>query len=223
MRSLLAFAVIVFVSSSALQAQLPDESEVVRKSDWDGMRKIAVEAQKAGDNDLAKRKFLEAWSYASFWAVYDPRRENSGSNRASGIKGMETIRTAAAGLGLDETFRELDQIRAENPPQVFSGGKDNTGLWHVEKDQFFTLKQHGSYVVGTLEIEMRKGEKVVLKLEGKGFDGSKMQVELSTPGNPKAGRLVGELTLNGNRLAGTLKNPASGGELPWGIDRAWVK
>ena len=86
------------------------------------------------------------------------------------------------------------------------------------------MKQSGSYVVGTLEIIMRGGEKLVMKLEGKGFDGTKMQVEISTPSHPKAGRLVGELTLDGNRLSGKLKNPAgNGAELPWGIDRAWVK
>lgn len=214
-------SIITIFAISSAHCQVPDEAEVLRKRDWDGMMKIAIAAQKSGDTDLAKRKFLEAWNFASHCAIYNPANRDSGSNRAQALAGMQAIRTAGAGLGLDDTFRQLDAIRAENPPKVFSGGQQNTGWWHVERDEFFTLKQDGSRVAGTAEIITGKGESIVFKFEGREFNGTTMQVELTVVGDPRNARLVGQLTLNGNRLSGQLKNTLGGGPIEWGITRAW--
>jgi hypothetical protein len=200
---------------SSASAQLPDESTVIRNRDWQGMLTIADAARKSGDTDLAKRKYLEAWTFASFWAVYDPITANSGSRRDYGIQGMVAIRTAGGGVGLDATFEELTQILAENPPKVFSGGPKNYGLWRLNGG-LVNLTQNGGAVRGSVEGEAGT------TFEGSEFDGRTMRVELTVQINPRVrARSVGVLTFNGNQLTGRIDDDQGHGSLVITLSRAW--
>jgi hypothetical protein len=202
-------------------AQLPDESVVVRNSDWSGMLALANAARMKGDLDLAKRKYLEAWTYARFWAVYNPADRNSGSRRTSGEEGMRQIRRAGAGVGLDDTFRELDDILAEAPPKVLSGGKNNYGLWREEgHDWVWNLKQNGGAISGKRDSDSPLTANDTF--EATGFDGTRMQVVLTynLPGKGKRQmRFTGELTFDGNRLTGKLRG--EGREIEYVLVRNW--
>ncbi len=212
-------AVLVLASTSDAFAQ-PEESAVVKARDWKGMTEIAAAAQKSGDVDLAKRKYQEAWNYAMFWTVYDPNDRDSGSRRADGMHGLQKIRDAAGGLGLGDTFRQLDDLRAEKVPLVFSGGAKNIGVWRDDENHLFTLKQTGARVTGRHE-DPESGFAIIF--EGREFNGTTMQIvaDISVGGKvDPVHRLTGELTLDGNRLHGKVRNP-KGGTNTFELIRTW--
>jgi hypothetical protein len=219
-RSALLLSFLFLAAASQLSAQTPDESAVVRDRDWHGMLSIANAARAASDSDLARRKYLEAWSYARFWAVYNPTERDSGSRRASGMEGMTRIRAAGTGLGLDSTFAELDGIQSENPPKVFSGGKNNYGLWREEgHDWVWNLSQHGGAVRGKRDGGSRLTANDTF--EATGFDGTRMQVVL-TYNLPRGAtmRCTGELTYDGTRLRGKI-NDGMGHTIDYVLIRNW--
>jgi hypothetical protein len=219
------FAVIVaLMSLSGARAQAPEESEVVNRRDWEGMLRIAVAARTAGDADLARRKFLEAWNYASFWAVYDPDLLNSGSRRPYGIRGMQRIRAEGAGAGLDDAFRQLDDLLAENPPRVFAGGEKNDGVMKDPDNNVYVVRQNGGRVTAE-SVDPEDG--FTVRFEGRGFNGATMQLETSIvppsrPGSPAAPALSlrGVVTFDGNRLTGTLRD-SKGGTFEFEAVRTW--
>ena len=208
-------AIAVLLSISSAVAQTPDESDIVKNRDWDGMLKIA---QASGNADLAKRKYLEAWNFAHFWAVYNPADRDSGSKRADGIRGMRMIRMAGAAAGLDDTFRQLDAILAENPPKVFSGGAKNEGVWRDDANHIWTVKQNGGRFTGRFE-----DDDIIIDIEGREFNGTTMQIETTMKGKDGTGptiRLTGQVTFDGNRITGKLRNPM-GGTNQFELIRTW--
>ncbi|MBI4861314.1 MAG: hypothetical protein HY815_13815 [Candidatus Riflebacteria bacterium] len=137
-----------------LGAQPLDEGEIVRTGNWQGMLTLAREAATAGDLDLARRRRAQAWAFALDQAVYDPSVDNSGSNRANGLRGITAviIDTDPEDPNLQLRQQAQQAIQATNPPLVFSGGPKNEGLWFdPERFDTYLVKQNGGLIQGSVQ------------------------------------------------------------------------